>query len=125
MEEKDLDIILQSDTFKRLLQFEPTDKALFCFLGEDHGEIVTGLSGVCDNQTAEIQTLVLVQNEQVVLKEGLVRSAIHMLERLGIEFLETNIQDDVFARIGFKQTKSETQRISTKDFFANPGCTGC
>jgi hypothetical protein len=122
MEQKDLELMIASNIFKELLQFQPTDKELFCFLGEDNGQIVTGLSGVHDGQKAEIKTVVLTANETHIIKEGLIRASIHMLDRMGIEFLETNIKDDVFSKIGFSKKNDEDYRISIAEFFAQPGC---
>jgi N-acetylglutamate synthase-like GNAT family acetyltransferase len=103
----DIDNIYRDEELKKLLVVDPRGEK-FAIVMEEEGKIIGGASGYIENSCAMLQAIVVKDKQQsTVLKDGLLRSLIHILDLEGMNVLLTRDKDLIYEKIGFNEYMPE------------------
>jgi len=125
---EDIEYIYNHQLLKPLVTVPPIGEK-FGVVIDDGGRIIGGATGYTDKDKAVIQKIV-VDNvaELKMLKESLIRSVIHVLDRRGVKtiFIDKS-EEELCKKIGFQEFTGEKQDsllfIDTEKFFQRPCCS--
>lgn len=117
MELKDLDGLYRDQSLRPLLLVEPSGEKFGVVL-ESEGKLLGGITGYTSKAWGRIQCACLCPEAQdPMLLDGLIRSAIHILELSGCIYLITEESGPLYEGAGFQPMKSLPS--SMPESFAN------
>jgi len=119
--QEDMITAIQNQKIKALFSFSELKDSLFCILAKENEMIIGGISGFIDHEEASIIHLICFAPDDGTIEDGLIRSAIYILERMGVKMVKLRVLNEAAKKIGFHETQNHEYSISIQAFFKKRG----
>lgn len=124
---EDINVIYENEILRPLITVPPIGEKFGVIIDND-GELKGGATGYIDKDEAVIQKIIVDDlSQSELLKEGLIRSVIYILERNGVKtiFIDKS-EENICRKVGFQEwiggKRNSLLFIDTEKFFEKPCC---